>query len=66
MTKTSECETIDEKFSSVKKEIEKSVKNYEQNDLKKNLSYFKSEDKFRWEKAHRVEERCDGDNQDFY
>jgi len=55
--KSSGCETIDEKFNLIKIEIEKRLKNCEQNDLKKKLSYFKSEYKSRWEKAHRVEER---------
>ncbi|CAI6357482.1 unnamed protein product [Macrosiphum euphorbiae] len=56
--KSSGCETIDKKFNLIKIEIEKRVKNCEQNnDFKKKLSYFNSEYKSRWEKAHRVEER---------
>ncbi|KAL4152921.1 hypothetical protein QTP88_000754 [Uroleucon formosanum] len=55
--KSSGCETTDDKFNLLKIEIEKRVKNCEKNDLKKKLSYFKSEYKSRWEKAHRVEER---------
>ncbi|KAL4090848.1 hypothetical protein QTP88_025614 [Uroleucon formosanum] len=54
--KSSRCETTDEKFNLIKIEIEKQMKNCEKNYFKKKLSYFKSEYKSRWEKAHRVEE----------
>jgi len=48
--KSSGCQTIDEQFNFMKKEIIKRLNNSEQNLLNKTLSYFKSEYKSRWEK----------------
>jgi len=58
-------ETFDEQLNFIKKEIEKRVKNYEQNDLNKKFAYFKSEYKSRWEKAHRTQDRFIKENKNW-